>query len=126
MVESVFMKASIHPKWYPQAEVKCACGNTFTVGSTLPQIEVEVCAACHPFYTGKMKFVDVAGRVDAFKEKQSKAQTKVLSKTQKRALKRKKRIQKEFEKPDTLAELRNQLKSKKTSKKAKKTTKKSS
>jgi len=114
------MKAKIHPEWFENAQVKCACGNTFSVGSTLPNMQVEVCGACHPFYTGKMKFVDTAGRVDAFKEKQSKAKSKLLSKTEKRRIKREKKIQKELEKPESLAELRQQIKSKKKSKKKKK------
>ena len=107
------MKASIHPNWYPEAEVKCACGNTFTVGATVPEIQVEVCNKCHPFYTGQMKYVDTAGRVDSFKAKQKKAKVKVLSKTEKREKKkeaRKKRIEDELSKPETLDELRESLK----------------
>jgi len=109
------MKTKIHPKWFDQAKVKCACGNTFTIGSTLPELEVEVCSACHPFYTGQMKFVDTAGRVDAFKTKQSKAKKKVISKKEKRELKRKRKIQKELEKPDSLEEVRKRAKAKKKS-----------
>lgn len=107
------MKANIHPDWYPEAKVKCACGNTFIVGATVPEIEVEVCNACHPFYTGQMKYVDTAGRVDSFKEKQKKAKDKVLSKTEKRKRKkaaRKKKIEEELSKPETLDELRESLK----------------
>lgn len=100
------MKANIHPKWYPEAKVKCACGNTFTVGSTIPEIEVEVCSKCHPFYTGQMKYVDTAGRVDAFMAKREKAKDKVIKKSEKRRLKREKRIREELAKPETLAELR--------------------
>lgn len=100
------MKA-IHPKWYENAQVKCACGNTFTVGAAVPEIQVEVCSVCHPFYTGQMKYVDTAGRVDAFREKQKQAKGKKnLSKTERRKMKRQDRIQKELEKPDTLEELR--------------------
>lgn len=111
------MKAKIHPKWHEKAQVKCACGNTFTIGATMPEIQVEVCSECHPFYTGQMKYVDTAGRVDAFKEKQSKAKDKLLSKTEKRRLKKEKKIRKELDRPDSLAELRKQFKSKKKSKK---------
>jgi large subunit ribosomal protein L31 len=111
------MKAKIHPTWYENAEVLCACGNKFNTGATVEKIEVEICSACHPFYTGKMKYVDTAGRVDAFKEKQSKAKAQVMSKAEKRKLKREKRIQKELERPGSLAELRKQIKSKKQSKK---------
>lgn len=100
------MKATIHPKWYPESKITCACGNTFTVGATIPEIKVEVCSDCHPFYTGQMKYLDAAGRVDAFRAKQQKAAKKVLSKTERRKLKKEKRIKDEFEKPSTLEELR--------------------
>ena len=100
------MKANIHPNWYPEAKVTCACGNTFTTGATTAEIKVEVCSACHPFYTGQMKYVDTAGRVDAFNLKKQRAKKKVLSKTEKRKLKKEKKIQKELERPDTLTELR--------------------
>jgi large subunit ribosomal protein L31 len=66
------MKKDIHPKYYPEAKVTCACGNIFKVGSTLPEIHVEICSACHPFYTGKQKLVDSARRVEKFKERASK------------------------------------------------------
>lgn len=104
------MKAQLHPTWYPEAKVTCACGNAFVVGATVPEIRVEVCYNCHPFYTGQMKYVDTAGRVDAFKTKLSKASGKVVSKTEKRKLKREKKIERELERPDTLAELRRGLK----------------
>lgn len=106
------MKAKIHPKWYEEAKVTCACGKTFTVGATVAEIQVEVCSACHPFYTGKMKYVDSAGRVDAFLSKQKKAKSKVISKTQKREIKKAKRIQKELDKPESLEELRKEGKKK--------------
>lgn len=61
------MKKDIHPTYYNDAVVTCACGNTFTTGSTVKEIRVEVCSNCHPFYTGKQKFVDTARRVDRFK-----------------------------------------------------------
>ena len=64
------MKKGIHPK-YEEAKVKCGCGNEFTTRSTQPEIHVEICSACHPFYTGKQKFVDTAGRIDKFKKKYS-------------------------------------------------------
>jgi large subunit ribosomal protein L31 len=62
------MKKDIHPQYYPDAKVKCACGNTFKVGSTRPEINVEICSKCHPFYTGKDKIIDTAGRVERFKK----------------------------------------------------------
>ena len=110
------MKAKIHPKWYDNAKVICACGNTFTVGATVPELRVEVCDKCHPFYTGQMKFVDTAGRVDSFKLKREGAQKHVLSKTEKRRLKKQKRIEKELSRPDTLEELRKSIKQSKTKK----------
>ena len=60
------MKIGIHPQYYPEAKVSCVCGNTFTTGSTKPEIRVEICSKCHPFFTGKQKLVDSAGRVEKF------------------------------------------------------------
>ena len=100
------MKATIHPKYFADAKVICACGNTFTTGATVPEVHVEVCYACHPFYTGNMKFLDSAGRVDAFRAKMAGSGKKIMSKTEKRKLKRDKRLQEEAERPTTLSELR--------------------
>ena len=69
------MKQDIHPKYFPKAGVKCACGNTFVVGSTKEFIETEVCAQCHPFYTKKEKVMDTLGRVQKFKDRMSKKKT---------------------------------------------------
>lgn len=110
------MKANIHPTWYPEAKVSCACGNTFVVGATIPSIQVEVCYNCHPFYTGKMKYVDTAGRVDAFRQRQKKVSIKVVKKSEKRKLKRERRIREELAKPDSLEEIRKKAKSTKLSK----------
>jgi len=66
------MKSDIHPKYYPEATAKCACGATFKVGSTSPEIQVEICSNCHPFYTGKEKLIDTAGRVDRFRKRAEK------------------------------------------------------
>ncbi|MFA5047610.1 MAG: 50S ribosomal protein L31 [Patescibacteria group bacterium] len=63
------MKKDIHPKYYPAAKVMCACGNAFSVGSTKEEIHVEICSACHPFYTGKQKLLDTARRVDKFQKR---------------------------------------------------------
>lgn len=60
------MKTDIHPKWYPEARVVCACGHTFTVGATVPEIRTELCANCHPFFTGEQRIVDTAGQVERF------------------------------------------------------------
>jgi len=62
------MKKDIHPQ-YVEATVTCGCGNTFKTHSTLKEIRVEICSECHPFYTGKQKFVDTAGRVEKFQKK---------------------------------------------------------
>ena len=66
------MKASIHPN-YVESIVRCACGNEFTTRSTLPQMRVELCSRCHPFYTGEQRLVDTAGRVDRFNRRYAKA-----------------------------------------------------
>lgn len=63
------MKAKIHPKFYENAKVTCLCGNTFTTGSTKPEIRVEICGKCHPFYTGEQRIVDSLGRVERFKKR---------------------------------------------------------
>ncbi|MBC7249948.1 MAG: 50S ribosomal protein L31 [Anaerolineae bacterium] len=60
------MKKDIHPKYYPNAIVRCSCGNTFTVGSTKEEIHTDVCSACHPFFTGEQRIVDTAGQVERF------------------------------------------------------------
>jgi large subunit ribosomal protein L31 len=60
------MKKGIHPKYYDNAAVTCACGNTFTVGSTSKSLRVDVCSKCHPFFTGEQRIVDTAGQVERF------------------------------------------------------------
>jgi len=71
------MKKDIHPKYYPKANVRCSCGNTFTVGAAKEFIETEVCAKCHPFYTKQEKVMDTLGRVQKFKERLTKKSTVV-------------------------------------------------
>lgn len=66
------MKTDIHPTYYVKTGVTCACGNSFTVGSTKEHIETEICAKCHPFYTKKEKILDTLGRVHKFKERMAK------------------------------------------------------
>ncbi|OGF52024.1 50S ribosomal protein L31 [Candidatus Giovannonibacteria bacterium RIFCSPLOWO2_02_FULL_43_11b] len=66
------MKAGIHPKYFPKAKMKCACGNTIIVGSAKESLDIEVCSACHPFFTGKGKLIDAAGRVERFKTRAAK------------------------------------------------------
>jgi large subunit ribosomal protein L31 len=63
------VKAKIHPKYYNDAKVVCACGNTFTTGSTKQLLKVELCSKCHPFFTGERRMVDTAGRVERFKRR---------------------------------------------------------
>ncbi len=60
------MREGIHPKWYPNAQVICACGNTWTVGATVEQIRTDVCSKCHPFFTGEQRIVDSEGQVERF------------------------------------------------------------
>ena len=63
------MKPDIHPKFYPNAKITCACGAAFTTGSTRESFHTEICSQCHPFYTGKQKLVDTTGTVDRFKKR---------------------------------------------------------
>ena len=79
------MKKDIHPTYYPEAKAVCACGNKFIVGSVKPEIMVEICSACHPFYTGKEKLIDAAGRVDRFKKLQAKKREIAAERPAKRA-----------------------------------------
>ena len=62
------MKDGIHPQYF-ETTVTCTCGNTFQTGSTKPELKIDICNACHPFYTGKLKFVDTAGRIEKFSNK---------------------------------------------------------
>jgi large subunit ribosomal protein L31 len=62
------MKENIHPK-YVQSHVQCACGNKFVTSSIKPEIQIEICSQCHPFFTGKQKLMDTAGRIEKFKKK---------------------------------------------------------
>jgi large subunit ribosomal protein L31 len=62
------MQKEIHPQYFATT-VKCGCGNTFVTRSTRPELKVDICNVCHPFYTGKLKFIDTAGRIEKFKNK---------------------------------------------------------
>ena|SRR3989344_3788048 len=95
------MKANIHPKYFDQARVTCACGNSFTVGSTEEFIRIELCNKCHPFYTGEQKFVDTASRIQKFQTKQKNAE--------KIAMTRVKKIQEQKQKDDQPKTLREML-----------------
>ncbi len=94
------MKATIHPRYFDDAQVVCSCGNTFTVGSTSERITVELCDKCHPFYTGQQKFVDTASRIEKFQKKM--AAYKPTAKKEKE--------QKENKAPMTLSEMLQALK----------------
>ncbi|MDI6853875.1 MAG: 50S ribosomal protein L31 [Deltaproteobacteria bacterium] len=74
------MKKDIHPKFH-ETKVRCACGNEFTTGSTKEAIRVEICSKCHPFFTGKQKLVDTAGRVERFRRKYAKLEEKKETET---------------------------------------------
>ena len=91
------MKEKIHPKYYPKAKITCACGNTIEVGSTVDEMRIEICSACHPLYTGKAKVIDTAGRIDKFKQRMAKAkeiQAKAKEKKVKPKIKDKKKPKK--------------------------------
>ena len=70
------MKAETHPTYFPEAKVTCACGRSFSVGSTQEKLTVEICSNCHPFYTGNEKVLDTAGRVEKFKARRAAASPK--------------------------------------------------
>lgn len=82
------MKDGIHPN-YQETTVTCGCGTTFTTRSTRPELKVDICSECHPFYTGKLKFVDTAGRIDKFQKKFAKGTYGSLEKPKKKAGKKK-------------------------------------
>jgi len=67
------VKKNTHPQYYADAKIRCACGKVFIIGSTKKEIDVEICSNCHPFYTGKEKLIDTAGRVEKFKIRRTKA-----------------------------------------------------
>ena len=87
------MKKKIHPKFYEDCQVVCACGNTFTTGSTQREIRVQVCSACHPFFTGEMKYVDVQGRVEKFNKQMKKANQLKKLQNKKKTKKRREKTQ---------------------------------
>ena len=90
------MKKESHPEYYEKAEVVCACGNRFFVGSTKPQIKVEICSACHPYFTGTAKFIDKAGRVDKFKARLTKFEKITKEKRKKEEIKERKKREAEL------------------------------
>ncbi len=80
---------SIHPTYYKNMKIKCSCGNVIEAGSIKESLSTELCSACHPFYTGKQKLVDTAGRVDKFLSRQKKAETFKAEKATKKKSKKK-------------------------------------
>lgn len=77
------MKPNIHPQWFDDAVVTCACGNSFTTGASAATLQVDICSACHPFFTGEMRFVDRQGRVDRFMQKVKAAEALKAAKAKK-------------------------------------------
>ncbi len=88
------MKKDIHPKYYPNAKITCACGNVIEVGSTVKEMKTEICSACHPLYTGKKKLMDVTGRVERFKKRVAQAKKDLKKKKKVRPKKSKAEIKK--------------------------------
>jgi len=89
------MKAKIHPTYYDDCQASCACGNSFVTGSTVKEIKVEICSACHPFYTGQTKYIDTEGRIDKFERERKAAAVNVkIGKKKKRRAKNKTKIKK--------------------------------
>lgn len=98
------MKKDLHPKYYPEAKVTCACGNTFTTGSTQPELRVEICHKCHPFFTGQEKFVDIEGRVEKFEKKRKQAELRQEARRKKQEKERAQEEERET-RPKSLKEL---------------------
>ncbi len=116
------MKKKIHPEYYKEATITCACGNVFNVGATQEKIEIEICSACHPFYTGKKKLVDSTGQVDRFKKIMEKAQAikkEAAERKKAKAKKASKNSKKKTAKKTTKATKKEAPKSKKKSSKKK-------
>lgn len=85
------MKPKIHPKYFPSARIICACGNTWMTGDTVAEVKVDICSACHPFYTGEQRIVDTAGQVDRFMKRlertaETSEQVRLQQETQRRSL----------------------------------------
>lgn len=78
------MKKDIHPEYHEDAIIKCACGNTIKTGSSKKEAEIEICSACHPFFTGKKKIIDTAGRVEKFQSRLESARQARVKKASKK------------------------------------------
>lgn len=88
------MKTNIHPQWYPEALFTCVCGATYKMGSTKPDVHVDICARCHPFYTGEMRFTDSEGKVDRFVKRMEKAKALAPELAKKKAKKKGEKVAK--------------------------------
>lgn len=95
------MKKNLHPEYHDDCKVTCACGNSFVTGSTLKEIRVEICSKCHPFYTGKQKYVDTARRVEKFQEREEKMSKAKAGRKGKKVKKQEKADKKAAEKKTT-------------------------
>ena len=95
------MKKDIHPTFFENAKITCACGAMYEIGSTVQDLQVELCAKCHPFYTGKQKILDTARRVEKFQERLSKQSGTKTGKTVKRAKRAKNKASSETAEPST-------------------------
>lgn len=105
------MKANLHPTWFPQAQVVCACGASFTTGSTQEKIRVEICSKCHPLFTGQSKLVDTLGQVDRFVKKAEASKVKMAQRAKILEIRKSKIEERKKEKPslrDLLLQARKQ------------------
>ena len=93
------MKQSIHPQWYSETKVTCACGATFITGSVIPEIRVELCSNCHPLFTGQARFVDTLGQVDRFMKKMEDSKIKQAERKKILETRQSKVVEKKKEKP---------------------------
>lgn len=106
------MKQGVHPEWFSEAKVTCACGNTFVTGSTLPEIRVEICSNCHPFFTGQAKLVDTLGQVEKFQKRMEVSKTKQAERSRILETRKMKVAEEKKEKPtlrDLLMQARKQV-----------------
>jgi large subunit ribosomal protein L31 len=99
------VKKNTHPTYYKDAQATCVCGNTFTIGSTLEKMNVDVCSKCHPFFTGEMRFADTKGKIDAFMKKREAAAKHKQTQAKKKEEKQKKQEHKSLKDMLTVTKL---------------------
>lgn len=97
------MNTAIHPTYFEAAQIRCACGNALSVGSTVEEIHVELCSQCHPFYTGKQKILDTAGRVERFAQRRNQKQAAAAARKGRKVKREKTSVRKESKKKETAA-----------------------